>query len=920
MSNEQMHRSIVSIEQAEEILENGFIELEDAIEYLKANDEGNAVLNKYSGMDIELLKKQRAIDIYTGRTKQNTGRGSFNRETKAANDYVKELFLKGEDLRPLLGGVTMSVEENVIEEANNMSITPENSEAVEKNKSWIEAAYENFEAEEDEVPAWRRHNADVLDRIKFVDEDGNESDSIRHKSEKTIWEIAKNEVLRERSFDFDFMKLKEDDKLKLLRADLSDSVARTAMGVVGIAPCVNRNIDGEIAAQELAKADAKLSIAALDKFLSDKGKEKAEVPQSAVVGAALKESEVMENFVGYIEKKQYSKNVVDSFKKDHKSFCEKMKSFWGNAWSSAKEYVANNRARLIVDTAATLATGVALASGVGYAAIGAYAVYAGLGSLGWPIEEKRRKTLRRAKQEGRDYSDYKFGLSFKALKKAWNDIKSDEKELERYKNRAYTGAVAGVLITAGLGVVGTGIINGVDVLAAKVGGTIIRSLGSVTSQVLNFKNTREDLKLEDNAENRAAYSSAKWGLGIGITVAALASAWGIYNMLHSDVNVGAKGGKALQEQAKDTAQKVTKKVVKVTKKIAENNQLEAPAPSVVVPTEWKADCGVGQDVWADVHGGPDSHGNIRVEKVTGILSRTNAGFDSWNAAQKAMYGDAAKELLVASDSKDTIQDIYQNVTNILAADPKAFGGMNAQQVVVAYVKLVEQTEIVMKGPKVNINGKMVSTLISRIDKDGLPMYHNEYVNGKLIDHNSNMKKLFLMIRCGKKVDISAEDIKAELGRINLKSGRGIGEAFNRGVTNNVMIGEQGCCNGVSIWRRGFNAVRKAFSKDATVKTTQVRELEKNDVNVKSTELVAVDADVRSVQVRELEQVDANANAVYTKENLVLGRGTSDRLDNDLTDRVAQGGKKVGSTIAYDGSMKKLDAGCWLNGNPKEGGR
>ena len=882
-------------ERAEYILRNGFIDLEEAVNYMKENDANNPLLKEFDVDNIEAFKEKRARDMAQNRAKYRVS-GRFDPHIHAADNYLDNLN-KDEKI--------VEKTEKVVEEAEKVvysgedKIPAKNSEAVEKNRAWIKTALKDqFEkTDENGVPAWRRHNADVLDRIKFVDDKGKEDEKVRQKSEATIWEIAKNEVLRERSFDFSFMKLKEEDRLKLLRADLSDSVARTSMGVVGITPVLERKVDGKVTAEELAKIDAQLSVKALDKYLSDKG-DKAKASQNAVVGAAINESEKAESFIGYIEKNNYSKNVVDGFKQDHKSFKEIMKTFWGNMWTQGKEYVANNRARLIVDTAATLGTGLALVSGAGYAAVGAYAVYAGLGALGWPIEEKRRKMLRHAKKEGRNYSDYKFGLSFNGLRKAWKDIKSNEKEMKRYKNRAYTGAAAGVLVSGALGAIGTGIVEGVDVLAAKVGGTIMRSLGTVTSQVLNFRDTKKDLKLEDNAENRAAYKSAKWGLGIGVGVAALTSLWGISNMLDSQPEP-APAPEHAPEHTPTPAPEAISEPTPVAETVA--------TPVAVVPTEWKEESGVGQNVWADVHGGVDANGNVRMGKVTGILSRTNAGFDRWNAAQKAMYGDAAKELLVVSDAKVTMQDIYQNIANARAANPEIFGNMNDQQVFVAYVKLVEQTEMTMNGPKVEINGKMVPTLISKIDNDGLPMYNNEYVDGKLVDHNSNMKKLFMLIRCGKKVNISAEDVKAELGRIDLKSGRGIGEAFSRGVTNNVMVGEQGC-EGVSIWRKGINAVKKVFTKDTEATVTSVRELQ------------PVDADVRSVQVRELESVDGNAQAVYTSTNVVIGRATSDVHEGDLTDKVAQGGKKVGGKVEVEGTSRKLEGASWVNSNTKGGGR
>lgn len=907
-------------ERAEYILRNGFIDLEEAVNYVKENDANNPLLKQFNVDDIEAFKEERARDMAQNKAKYRVS-GRFDPHVHAADNY--------------LDGLSKNEEKEIVEEAEKVvdlgknKIPAQNSEAIEKNRAWIKTALkEQFEKEDEKgVPAWRRHNADVLDRIKFVDDEGKENDEIRKKSESTIWEIAKNEVLRERSFDFSFMKLKEEDKLKQLRADLSDSVAKTSLGIVGITPVLKRKVNGKITTEELAEVDAQISVSALDKYLSDKG-DKAQASQNAVVGAAIHESEKAESFIGYIEKNNYSKNVVDGFKQDHKSFKDKMKTFWGNLWTQGKEYVANNRTRLVVDTVATLAVA---SLPVTYGAVAAYAAYATIGSVVWPIVEKRRKVIRQAKKEGRNYDDYKLGLKFNGLRKAWKDIKSNEKEFKRYKNRAKTGAVAGIVVAGGLGALGTGLVNGVSAMAAKVGGTITRSLASVTSQALNFKDTRKDLKLEDNAENRAAYKSAKWGLGIGLTIATLVSAWGIYNMLDSQADAGTPKGnlKGDNDQAQEAAQKAVKKTAKATKKVADVVDKNADISKVKVPTEWKEDSGVGQNVWADVHGGVDAKGNVRMGKVTGILSRTNAGFDRWNAAQTAMYGDAAKELLVVNDAKVTIQDIYQNIANARAENPKIFGNMNDQQVFVAYVKLVEQTEITMNGPKVEINGKMVSTLISRIDKDGLPMYNNEYIDGKLVDHNSNMKKLFMLIRCGKKVDISAEDVNAELSRIDLKSGRGIGEAFSRGVTNNVMVGEQGC-QGVSIWRKGLNAVKKVFTKedpkvdtkvDTEVTSTQTSEISQEDAVVTSVKTVEqADANVRSVQVRELDVEDGKAQAVYTSTGAVMGRGTSGVHDGDLTDEVAQSGKKVGGKIEIKGTSRKLEGACWVNSNTNGGGR
>lgn len=782
---------------------------------------------------------------------------------------------------------------------NDLGISPENSVAVEKNREWIKKAYaEEFEvvAKDDNEggarPAWRRYNADVLDKIKFVDEDGQENQKVRENCENTIWEIAKNEVLRDLAFDFGFMKLKEERKLMLLRAELSDAVAKTALGVVGITPVIKRQLDGEVAAEELAKADAKLSIQALDKYLSDKGTESAEVSKSAVIGAALCESEKMDDFVSYIEKKNYSANVVNGFKADNKDFGKKMKSFFGKAWTSAKEYIANNRARVITDTVATVATSAAFLSGVGLAAVGAYAAYTAIGSAVWPIEEKRRKMYRRAKMEGREYKDYKFGMSFKALSRAWKDIKSDEKEWKRYKNRAKTGIAAGVLVAGGLGALGTGLVTGVDALAARVGGTITRSFAAVTAQGLNFKDTRKDLKLEDSAENRAAYKSAKWGLGIGLTVATLTSALGVYNLWSSHLDAEAQAEEAAQKAAK----KAVKKTVKVAKKVVEEKpvaEVEIPYPPV-----WSEESGISQKHFEEIYGKFDADGKWHAGKITGILSRQNQAFDEWNEA----HPDDLRQIEV-KDPGAMYKDMMKNLSAARKDNPELFAGKTDDQVIYQYIKNVEYSEKVKNGPVVN----GVKTLITRVGSDKLPLYAS---------NQDEMQALFKMLRCGEKVEVSAAALNATLDRIDLKTGQGIGKEFSALITNNSFWGYgPDCDNGVSMWRKGLNAVKRVFSKEPEVKTVESQELITEDVEVKSAQVT--DAQVRSAQFRDLEGVDADAQAVYTTPKIIMGRGTSDKFDNDLTDPVAQQTKKVGSSINVDKATRKLEGVRWTN--PKSNG-
>lgn len=771
---------------------------------------------------------------------------------------------------------TINFTEDAVEYINNMSIPPENSEAVEKNRAWIKAAFANFEAWDDkkECPVWRKHNADVLDRIKFVDENGEESEGIRSKSEDTIWEIAKNEVLRERSFDFSFMTLKEEDRLKLLRADLSDSVAKTSLGVVGITPVLNRRIDGEIAAEELAKVDARLSIQALDGYLSDKGTEKATVSQKAVVGAAIKEAETMESFVSYVEKKQYSSNVVAGFKKDYEKYSEKMKRWWGKAWTMGKEYVANNRTRLIVDTAATV---LMISNPVTFGSVAGYAAYATLGSALWPVVEKRRKMIRQAKREGRSYSDYKLGLTLKGLWKAWKDIRSDERERRSYNNRVKAGAVAGVVIVGGLGALSSGLVTGLSAAGARISSNIARSFAAVGSQYLNFRGAKKDLKLEDNAENRAAYKSAKTGLWIGGTIAALAAAWSTYNALESGSPSAPKvnNNPTPEHQPNPQPEPQPEPQPQAQPELPPEPELEVAYPPV-----WSAESGLSQRHFEEIYGKFDDAGKWHCGKITGILSRQNQAFEEWNAA----HPDSPRTIEV-KDPAETYKDMVRNLVKAREADPELFAGKTNDQVMYQYIKLVEYSERAKNGPIVN----GIKTLITMTDKAGTPLYAS---------NQEEMQAMFHMLRCGEKVEVSAAALNANLDRIDLKTGTGIGKEFSAKITNNSFWGYgEDCDNGVSMWKRGINAIKKVFKPEPPAPEPEP-------------EPVPTDAEVRSAQLRDLEQVDGEVQSVYTTPKIVMGRGTSDKFDNDLTDAIAQKHKRVGASITLDGAARKLEGARW----------
>ncbi|MBQ4399753.1 MAG: hypothetical protein II830_00500, partial [Alphaproteobacteria bacterium] len=303
----------------------------------------------------------------------------------------------------------------------------------------------------------------------------------------------------------------------------------------------------------------------------------------------------------------------------------------------------------------------------------------------------------------------------------------------------------------------------------------------------------------------------------------------------------------------------------------------------------KESCGLSKEHFAEMYGYTDKKGNWHEGKITGILARQNKAFDEWNKA----HPDDLRQIQVKKPDA-MYKELMENLHKARAADKTGtlFAGKTDDQVIYQYIKNVEYSEKVKDGPIVN----GVKTLITRVGKDKLPLYAS---------NQDEMQALFKILRCGEKVNVSTESLNATLDRIDMKTGTGIGKEFEIGKTNNSFWGfGPDCGDGVSMWRKGINAVKKVFTKDAEVKSIKVNELEPVDAKVKT--LQPVDASVRSVQTRELVVDDADASATYTQANVTLGRGTSDKLDNDLTDPVAQGGKKVGSSVGLGSTYRKLD--------------
>lgn len=815
--------------EAIDALNNSFLKFEAAVNYLTAQDPNHPALAPFRGRDLNEVKEERAKDIIYSM--------SMDDEFWAASSYMQQVKDKSKEHAQV--AETAERVEEAVKQENNINIPAENSEAVERNQAYLTQKFAELEEkDENGNPRWHALTADVREKLYAVDDDKSHSDEIQKKTEETLWETTKAQIFSTRAFDFNFMALNERDKSSLLRNDVADVYAEQAANIVGVTPVLDEKQDENEELIQAAKARAEASLAAINEYLAENKAEKVAVRKSAVIASAVHTSKKLDSLVSYAKSKNYSKKAVAGFKLFSNKFSEKMKTFWGKAFSGAKEYVNNNKARLVCDTAATAA--VALLP-VTYSVVGAYAAYATVGAAVWPIVEKRNKMRNALKRQGQSTKGF-GGLS--GLRKAWTALKSDEKEWKRYKNRALTGAGAGILVGGVLGAASTHVIQGVSAVATKAVATVTRAFSSVTSQIMNYRDAKKLVKEEDTAENQANLKSSKWGLIIGGAIAAASAAFGVYNLLHSDapeVDTNGMSGKGGKAQDIIEGGKGAKSAAKGAAKLAEE-----PAPAsdadITVPDAWDASMGINEKQWNEMH-----------SKFTGIFQ-----------SHAEIFGMDDKE------PAQTWQNIYNNIHN--AQESGALSqDMTTEQIMYKYMKLIENTERaeVVPGTKY---------LRSMLDADGHPMY---WVDQK------EMAALNSIILCGEKVEVSAEDLGKSLNRI-ADNGQYVGEGAGHGVTHNRFVGfgrGEDCPEGtknVNAWERGRAPI------------TRVK-VEKVPVDEVVEEKTPVDGSFDHVKIEKVTGVDGAADQAEVNDNLTTATTATDQGSNNVTDPKAVGNTKPTST-------------------------
>lgn len=838
--------------EAVDALNNSFLKFEAAVNYLTAQDPNHPALAPFKGRDVNEIKEERARDVIQAM--------NMDDEFWAASSYMQQV--KDKSAENAQAAETAERTEDAVKQENNVNLPPENSEAVERNQAYLTQKFAELEEkDENGDPKWYALTADVRSKLHAVDDDNSHSDELQKKTEETIWETTKAQIFSTRAFDFNFMKLNERDKSSLLKNDVADVYAEHAANIVGVTPVLDEKQDENQELIQAAKARAEASLAAINDFLAQNNADKAAVKKSAVIASAVHASKKLDNIVSFAKSKNYSKKAVAGFKLFGNKFSEKMKTFWGNAYSGAKEYVSNNKTRIVVDTLAT--TAVAL-SPVTYPVVAAYAAYATIGAAVWPVVEKKNKMKNALKRQGQ--STKGFG-GFSGLKKAWTALKDDKKEWKRYKNRALMGAAAGVVVGGLIGAASTHVLQGVSAFATKAVATVTRAASSVTSQFMNWLDARKLVKEEDNAENRANLKSSKWGLIIGGAVAAASAAFGISNLLHSDtpeVDPNSLGGNGNQP-----AQGIADGGNGGGSGSGNNGGGSngggdvPPSHGVTVPDAWDPSRRISEDHWNEMH-----------NKFTGIFAKRAEifGMDNKTPAQ-------------------TWQNIYNNIHNAQEAGdlPK---DMTIEQIMYKYLKLIENTERVEKVPGTKF-------LRTALDADGKPMY---YVDAK------QMAALNDIILCGKTVEVSADDLAKSLNRITDK-GVYVGEGAGVGQTYNHFVGfgrGEDCPDGtqnVNAWEQGRPRVK-------VVETPQDGEFDHKEV--KETE-TRPDGSFDHTKVEKVEVADGKADQAEITDNLTTGTAATDQGSNDVDDPKSLKGTKVGET-------GKSIPGTTRTVTPKSGGR
>lgn len=809
-------------------------EFDEAVNFLKTNDPQNSALSAFDSKDLNEVKKARAKAYLQAALAEENYDEQFSdavqllKDDKKIQDQVAD-------------------EQDVFDKENHLDMTDE--DAVLRNTQKIGTIADSFLDNKDNAD----EIAAVKEKIDVVDDSGKSlSDDEAQKYWDSLLESAKQQAIILRAGDVSFFLKKDDEKRQTLDRDIKNFwTIGVASGVAGSA--INTPNDKQVNPEnkdydKYVKAQADNAEKALDNLF--KNGEKAKIKADYFLHNAVETSRKISSYASRWLQKGF-KRAASLFSKRKENFDNKMKGLWGKTYETRKaavEQIKNNKWRLIADTAATGIVAATAATGVALPVVAGYAVYTAAGSWVWPLIEKKTKAIREAKKNGASTKEWE---GFNGLKKAFAQIKSDNKEYKKYKNRAYTGTafgIAGAGLVAGVGAASGWAVDKAGYLTAKVASSAVRSVGSITSQLLNYKDVKKDFKADPSAENRAKLKQAKWGLGLGATLAMAGNLLSFNHVLaaNNSEHTGGVVDKVRSwfskgEQSSDAAVAPTENSATVAVAESQNADLNAAAVEsdgatdiITAPADYDAAMGISEKHWNEMH-----------QKLTGIYENHSAIFGKENVS-----------------SAEAWDKMYQNLDNAMKAKPEYFGDMTKEQVLYKYMKLVENTERVTSGPS--------GYLVTKLGKDGLPTYGDK-------DLTQVMRAMNAMLNCGDEFKVPVKDMQTAFAYIDDKSGRYMGPGADIGVTGNRYIGGRVECDNdyQNAWKR---AARKIAHRARAVPTPIVEDVPEvapaQPVNV-SEEVVNKVADPKPVHISE--EVINNPHAPAQKVVIVEG-ATDGSLD------------------------------------------
>lgn len=762
----------MTVDEAVRIINESFEfgnDFDAAVEYLKEHDANNGALAAFSDKNMQDVKKERAKAY----VQQALAEENFDKKL----DEALSLLRNDKDVQD-----NVAEEQEIFDKENHLEMTDE--DAVLRNVKKITDITDSISYETLKEKEGAEEPDDLFDtlqdKVEIVDDDNQKvADDEAKKYWDALLESAKQQAVMLRSGDISFFMKKEDEKRQTLKRDIKDFVSMgVARGVAGSAMDVPSEKEAVVGSKDYAqyvKKEAAKAEQALSRFFEE-GK-KVSIKTGFFLTEAVETSKKMMSY-GYRWSQKGFNRVAQVFSEKQKSFEAKMKNLFGKAYEvkqAAVEQIKNNKWRLVADTAATGIVAVTAGTGLALPVVAGYALYTAAGSWVWPLAEKKAKAIREAKKSGKDIAEW---TGMKGLKKAFHEIKANDKEYKKYKNRAYTGTafgIAGAGVVAGVGAASSWAVDKAGYMAAKVASSVLRSTGSITSQWLNLRDVKKDFKEDPSAENRAKLKQAKWGLGIGAAIAFAG------NFLSFNRAVAANSGEnsgGVMDKVKNWFRKEDSNTVPApeteTAQVASTNDSSAMVNAtaedsvevaVSAPEAYDASMGISEKHWNEMH-----------EKLTGIYENHSAIFGKENVS-----------------SAEAWDKMYQNLDTAMKANPEYFGNMTKEQFLYKYMKLVESTERVTNGPS--------GYLITKLDKDGLPVYADKDLTKVMRDMNA-------MLNCGDKFKISAEEMNKALGYIDDKTGRYMGPGANVGVTNNRYIGGRVECGDdyQNAWKRAARKV------------------------------------------------------------------------------------------------------------------